>query len=106
MARTRGKGSQLRFSKSNISTNLTGKEKPMSRIRQKGQITIPQEIRDKLKLTADTEVEFSIEGDAIVIRAVEDAYERARRRVERARGGATIKGWTTDELMAIMRGDD
>ncbi len=78
----------------------------MSRIRQKGQVTIPQEIREKLKLTPNTEVEFFIEGDAVVIRAVEDAYERARQRVESVRGTATVKFKSTDELMRLMRGDE
>lgn len=78
----------------------------MPRVSTKGQVTIPQAIREKLKLLPDTEVEFSVQGDAVVMRAVDDAYERARQRVESVRGTATVKFKSTDELMRLLRGDE
>jgi AbrB family looped-hinge helix DNA binding protein len=35
------------------------------RITIKGQVTIPQEIREKLGLLPDTEVEFTLDGDGV-----------------------------------------
>jgi len=38
------------------------------RLTSKGQVTIPQEIRERLGLMPRTEVEFEVEGDAVRIR--------------------------------------
>ena len=38
------------------------------RLTTKGQITIPQDIRERLGLLPHTEVEFEIDGDAVRIR--------------------------------------
>ena len=38
------------------------------RITSKGQVTIPQDIRDRLGLLPNTEVEFAVERGAAVIR--------------------------------------
>ena len=38
------------------------------RITSKGQVTIPMEIREKLGLLPDTEVEFELDGDSVRIR--------------------------------------
>jgi AbrB family looped-hinge helix DNA binding protein len=81
------------------------------RLTSKGQVTIPQEIRDKLGLHPGTEVEFDIVDDAVRIRRA-DTQEGRRRRVrawiERARGSArhTKVRLTTDEIMALTRGED
>jgi AbrB family looped-hinge helix DNA binding protein len=76
------------------------------RITSKGQVTIPQAIREKTGLLPDTEVEFEVSGKTVLIR-------RARRRkvpsrgellVARMRGCGDIK-MTTDEIMALTRGE-
>ena len=38
------------------------------RLTSKGQVTIPQEIRERLGLLPQTEVEFEIDGEAVRIR--------------------------------------
>ena len=74
------------------------------RITSKGQVTIPQEIREKLGLLPHTEVIFEIEGAAVRIRKVgKREAGRGRRLVERLRGRAGIR-MSTDEIMALTRG--
>lgn len=76
----------------------------MSRVSTKGQVTIPLEIRERLRLDPGTEVEFVLDGDAV--RIVKSAHEpgRGRRLVEHMTGRLTT-GMTTDELMALTRGE-
>jgi len=72
----------------------------------KGQVTIPKHIRDSLGLSPGSSVDFAVndEGD-VVIRKVAAGSPRAPDRFDRARGRADIK-WRTDELMALLRGED
>lgn len=75
------------------------------RITEKGQVTIPVEVRRKLGLTAGDEVEFVLDGNgARVVRAA-TVPSRGQRLVERLRGKATST-MSTDEIMALTRGDD
>ncbi|MGH9027202.1 MAG: AbrB/MazE/SpoVT family DNA-binding domain-containing protein [Acidimicrobiia bacterium] len=73
------------------------------RIGAKGQVTIPIEVREQLGLFPDTEVEFEIDGDAARIVRVREA-RRGRRVIGRMRGRAD-NGMTTDEILALTRGD-
>lgn len=76
------------------------------RITSKGQVTIPIEIRERLGLLPNSEVEFEVEGTAVRIRKVRKgrrARGRGRSIVERLRGKAT-SGMSTDEIMALTRG--
>jgi AbrB family looped-hinge helix DNA binding protein len=77
------------------------------KITTKGQVTIPVEIREKLGLLPDTEVEFEVVGQAVRLRKVRRA-KGARRRgksiVERMRGRGSVR-MTTDEILALARGD-
>lgn len=77
------------------------------RITTKGQVTIPQEIRERLGLLPHTEVEFEVEDDRAILRRAHDTggEGRGRRLVKRMRGRATVE-MTTDEIMALTRGDD
>ena len=71
-----------------------------------GQITIPREIRERLGLLPDTEVEVEVEGDCMQVRKVQPpAAGRGWELVEHLRGRAT-SGLTTDEIMAMTRDDD
>jgi AbrB family looped-hinge helix DNA binding protein len=76
------------------------------RITSKGQVTIPVEIRERLGLLPNSEVEFEVEGNAVRIRKVRGRQQRGRGRsiVEHLRGKAT-SGMTTDEIMALTRGE-
>lgn len=74
------------------------------RITTKGQVTIPVDIRERLGLLPNTEVEFVLDGDAVRLRKAEGAGRRGKRLVEHMRGRAT-SGMTTDEIMALTRGE-
>lgn len=74
-------------------------------ITSKGQVTIPQDVRNRLGLLPHTEVEFEVVGDFARIRkACPDHTSRRRGRmaVEALRGMADTK-MTTDEIMALTR---
>lgn len=72
---------------------------------RKGQVTIPKQIRDALKLEPGSSVDFAVnkEGD-VVIHKVGARPSRKPDRFEAARGKADVK-WRTDELMALLRGE-
>ncbi len=77
------------------------------KITTKGQVTIPVEIREKLGLLPNTEVEFEVVGKAVRIRKVRRANGAGRRGksiVERLRGRGSVR-MTTDEILALTRGD-
>ena len=73
------------------------------RITSKGQVTIPLEIRQRLGLLPETEVEFEVVGKAVRIRKARGRPGRGRGIVSRLRGRATTR-MTTDEIMALTRG--
>lgn len=74
------------------------------RVTEKGQITIPKELRDALGIGAGTEVEFERRKDAIVVRKATRGATRGARLVGRMRGRGDV-GMTTDEIMALTRTD-
>lgn len=73
------------------------------RVTSKGQVTIPQDVRRRLGIEPGSEVDFEVDDDGAV---------RLVRRTER--GGAAIVArmrgrrlkMSTDEIMALTRGDD
>ncbi|MGH7805565.1 MAG: AbrB/MazE/SpoVT family DNA-binding domain-containing protein [Candidatus Binatia bacterium] len=74
------------------------------RITSKGQVTIPIEIRERLGLLPETEVEFAVDGSAVRIRRARASKGRGARLVERMRGRGSVR-MTTDEIMALTRGE-
>ncbi len=77
------------------------------RITTKGQVTIPQEVREKLGLLPNTEVTFRVVGGEARLRKAGPADKRASRGagvVARLRSAAPSSALTTDEIMALMRG--
>jgi AbrB family looped-hinge helix DNA binding protein len=72
------------------------------RITSKGQVTIPQEIRERLGLLPETEVEFEVSGNAVRIRKARNSRTRGRGIVARMRGRATA-GMSTEEIMKLTR---
>ena len=75
------------------------------RITSKGQVTIPQDIRERYGLLPHTEVEFVVEGETVFLRKTDGENRRLRAWLEQARGSANIK-MSTDEIMALTRGED
>jgi antitoxin PrlF len=68
-------------------------------VAERGQITLPKEVRDALGLTKGTKLKVDIEGGRIVLRKdVDDALSRLRGRFK-------LDGFAnTDEAMRAIRG--
>jgi AbrB family looped-hinge helix DNA binding protein len=76
------------------------------RVTDKGQVTIPQDIRERAGLMPGTDVEFVEENGRVVIRKAEGKGKKPTRGEEivaRLRGTGS-SGMTTDEIMELMRG--
>ena len=76
------------------------------RITSKGQVTIPIEIREQLGLFPHTEVQFEVDGaSARIVKVADPGKDRGRLLVEHLRGRARTT-MTTDEIMALTRGEE
>jgi antitoxin PrlF len=74
------------------------------RITSKGQVTIPQDVREQFGLLPDTEVDFVVKRNAIhLVKATQPKkMTRGEMIVSRMRG--RLKGgMSTDEIMALTR---
>lgn len=71
----------------------------------KGQVTIPKPIRDRLGLTPGSRVDFTVADDGQVLLRKAAEPPAAPDRFRRLLGRATA-GLTTDEIMAMTRGED
>ena len=76
------------------------------RITSKGQVTIPQAVREQAGLLPGTEVEFVVEANGVrIVKArVTRRPGRGARAVERLRGAGRI-ALSTAEIMALTRGE-
>ena len=82
------------------------------RLTSKGQVTIPQAVRDKAGLQPHSEVEFEVRanGDVLIRRATASSSPSSsplRSAFERVRGSANaaqFKDMGTDEFMKFIRG--
>ena len=74
------------------------------RITSKGQVTIPQEIREQFGLLPDTEVEFVVKRNALqLVKATTSRRPtRGEAIVRRLRGTATVR-MSTNEILALTR---
>lgn len=72
------------------------------RVTSKGQVTIPIEVRQKAGLLPDTEVEFVVRGNTVIVKKAEKTPRRGRRLLTTMRGKATTR-LSTDEIMALTR---
>ncbi len=75
------------------------------RMTTKGQITIPQKLRERYGLLPDTEVAFEATDRGVLIHPAHDREEELDRRLARATGSATVP-ITTDEIMRLTRGEE
>ncbi len=74
------------------------------RVTIKGQVTIPQHIREKFGITPSTEVDF-LEENGRVYLAKKTGINTRTNKFRRFRGVATVK-LSTEEIMALTRGDE
>lgn len=75
------------------------------RITRKGQVTIPQDVRNRLGLLPHTEVEFEVTGNCARIRKAKPrrgAGSRGQNALTALRGAADTR-MSTDEIMALTR---
>ena len=72
-------------------------------VTSKGQVTIPKPIRDRLGIKPSSAVDFELAPDGRVV-LVKVGGRRPRSRFEALRGRAGA-GLTTDEIMALTRGE-
>jgi len=71
------------------------------RVTTKGQVTIPQEIREKLGITPAVEIDFIEEKNKVYLVKRKGKPKKAHT-FSKLRGIATVK-MTTDEIMALTR---
>jgi len=76
------------------------------RITSKGQLTIPQSVREKAGLMPGVDVEVVLEDDIVQIRRIRVGKGDAIDKRIAAFAGTGMRRHTTDELMALLRGDD
>jgi AbrB family looped-hinge helix DNA binding protein len=76
------------------------------RVTSKGQVTIPQAIRDKYGFLPETEVLFVEEGERVYLVKQQETTTsgRGQRLVTQLRGRATVR-MTTEEILALTRGE-
>ena len=68
-------------------------------VAERGQITLPKQVRDALGLTKGTKLKVEIEGNRVILRKdVKDALSRVRGRFK------LPSGTTTDDVMRELRG--
>lgn len=71
------------------------------RVTEKGQVTIPLEIRRSLGIEPGTEVEFILEDDSVRLRRVAHA-EAVREQLQKYAGTAD-SGLSTEEILSLTR---
>ncbi|MDR3557311.1 MAG: AbrB/MazE/SpoVT family DNA-binding domain-containing protein [Syntrophobacteraceae bacterium] len=73
------------------------------RVTSKGQVTIPQHIREKLGIAPNSEVDFLEEGDRVYI--LKKMAGGLTKRFKPLRGVATVR-MTTEKIMQLTRGSE
>lgn len=73
------------------------------RITSKGQVTIPQDIRERLGLLPNTEVEFSIKGHDAIIRRKKGTPTHAQTVVAHLKSHGAKMRLGSAELLALLR---
>ena len=79
------------------------------RITSKGQVTIPQNIREKAGLLPNTEVEFEYVRGQVILKPLGKPKSKGWQAIEKSRGtmnNPMFKGWNTDRIMQYLRGEN
>ncbi len=72
-------------------------------VTSKGQVTIPKPVRDRLGIVAGSAVEFEMVRDGrVILIKVDSDHPVSRFEALRGRAG---KGLSTDQIMALTRGE-
>ena len=74
------------------------------KITSKGQVTIPQAVRESMGFWPHTEIEFVEQDGNLYLRKVKDSQSRGEKLVQTLRGKASV-AMTTDQILALTRGD-
>ena len=81
-------------------------ESAAMRITSKGQITIPQEIREQCGLLPHTRVRFVVEGGRVLIEKEPAEGSPGSEGLQRLRRARLRTRLSTDELLALSRGEE
>lgn len=73
------------------------------RITSKGQVTIPQEVREATGLLPHTEVEFSVERGRAVLRPASGPISRGARIVDHLKTHGSRMRMSSRELLSLLR---
>lgn len=76
-----------------------------SKVTSKGQVTIPKPVRDHLGIGPGSEVAFRRADDGNIVIEKADATAPQSSRLASLRGHAGRGNMSTDEIMALLRGD-
>lgn len=72
------------------------------RVTSKGQVTIPQAMREATGILPETEVEFQVLKDGILIKKMPGNNLFGARLIQQMRGKSDLK-MSTDQIMALTR---
>ena len=76
------------------------------RVTSKGQVTIPYEMRRQLGITPDTEVDWELVDGVLTLRMNPESRKRLADQIIAHMRGRATSGLTTDEILAMTRGED
>jgi AbrB family looped-hinge helix DNA binding protein len=74
------------------------------KVGERGQVTIPKEIRDRFGLRAKTEVEFCLEGDSILLKKTPQALTFRKWRGKCKNGFSSLGYSSIDRFIDDVRG--
>jgi len=86
-----------------VRVRKVGVRKMASKVTSKGQVTVPKAIREKLGIWPQTEIEFEIVGNQVIMRKVPGHDKRGKALIRKMRGRGTVT-MSTDEIMRMTRG--
>ncbi len=76
-----------------------------TKITNKGQVTIPKHIRELAGLLPEMEVEFRFEDGRVILEKTFSPPNRVERAIERLRRVQPCISLTTDDILALTRGE-